>query len=182
SAEAVVTEVGFADAQSASAFRTAVLGGADVAAAAAENGGEVTEHGRVLPGELENDIDTAVFRTEAFEAIPGSAAAVSDVLVLETGTAETTDEVEGEAEQAEPVVVERYVVVVAERTPERVRPLADVRSQIENSRTSIWSRSEASHSSWARWRFWARTAFSICDLTSASGRTRSGVRSATTTT
>ena len=132
SAEAVVTEVGFADAQSASAFRTAVLGGADVAAAAAENGGEVTEHGRVLPGELENDIDTAVFRTEAFEAIPGSAAAVSDVLVLETGTAETTDEVEGEAEQAEPVVVERYVVVVAERTPERVRPLADVRSQIEN--------------------------------------------------
>src|SRR5690606_40042856 len=52
SAEAVVTQVGFADAQSASAFRPAVLGGADMAAAAAENGGDVTEHGRVLPGEL----------------------------------------------------------------------------------------------------------------------------------
>src|SRR5690606_10076867 len=33
---------------------------------------------------------------------------------------------------AEPATVERFVVLVAERTPETVRPLEDVRAQVEN--------------------------------------------------
>lgn len=138
-AEANVTEVEFADVASATAFREAVLGGADVAAAAAEHGGEVTERGSVRPGDLESAIDTAVFGTDAFEPLPGSEAGVSDVLVVEREVEASAEEgaADGEAEEGDAEAdaartVERYVVVVAERTPERVRPLEDVRTQVEN--------------------------------------------------
>src|SRR5690606_5812360 len=89
--EAVVTQVELASQEAAAAFRAEVLGGADVAAAAAEHGGEVVEHGRVLPGTLEADIDTALFGTDAFEPIAGSAAEVSDVLVIARPVEEEDD-------------------------------------------------------------------------------------------
>src|SRR5690606_4873248 len=145
--EAVVTQVELASQEAAAAFRAEVLGGADVAAAAAEHGGEVVEHGRVLPGTLEADIDTALFGTDAFEPIAGSAAEVSDVLVIARPVEEEDDaadaagdeEADGAADEAdesdapaEAPAAERYVVLVAERTPESVRPLEDVRAQVEN--------------------------------------------------
>ena len=141
--EAVVTQVELASQEAAAAFRAEVLGGADVAAAAAEHGGEVVEHGRVLPGTLEADIDTALFGTDAFEPIAGSAAEVSDVLVIARPVEEEDDaadaagdeEADGaadEADEPDAPAAERYVVLVAERTPESVRPLEDVRAQVEN--------------------------------------------------
>lgn len=162
SAEANVTQVEFGDSAAATAFRTAVLGGADLSEAAAANGGEVTDHGRVRPGDLEADVDAALFGTDAFDPVPGSEAEVSDVLVLErpdegepaAGEAATEGDDEvgaegadaeagddeavaaaeaaGDGVGAEPATVERFVVLVAERTPETVRPLEDVRAQVEN--------------------------------------------------
>lgn len=162
SAEANVTQVEFGDSAAATAFRTAVLGGADLSEAAAANGGEVADHGRVRPGDLEADVDAALFGTDAFDPVPGSEAEVSDVLVLErpdegepaAGEAATEGDDEAGAEGAdaeagddeavaaaeaagdgvgaEPATVERFVVLVAERTPETVRPLEDVRAQVEN--------------------------------------------------
>src|SRR5690606_20498707 len=107
--EAVVTQVELASQEAAAAFRAEVLGGADVAAAAAEHGGEVVEHGRVLPGTLEADIDTALFGTDAFEPIAGSAAEVSDVLVIARPVEEEDDaadaagdeEADGAADEAD---------------------------------------------------------------------------------
>lgn len=160
SAEANVTQVEFGDSAAATAFRTAVLGGADLSEAAAANGGEVTDHGRVRPGDLEADVDAALFGTDAFDPVPGSEAEVSDVLVLErpdegepaageaategddeagaegadaeAGDEEAAEEAAGDGVGAEPATVERFVVLVAERTPETVRPLEDVRAQVEN--------------------------------------------------
>ena len=154
-AEATVIQATFADQASATAFREAVLDGAAVTDAASEQGGEVTDHGRVQPGDLEPDLDTAVFQTEAFDDIAGGPQAISDVLVLvrpvepepeseeaaeeaaEEASAEDEAEAEGEpdtepAEPTEPEVVEEYSLLVVERTPESVRPLEDVRAQVEN--------------------------------------------------
>lgn len=171
SAEAVVTEVSFADLQAAQGFRSALLDGADLDEAAAENGGTVTEHGRVMPNTLPAELDTAVFDTEAFEALPDGDNDVSDVIVIVTqapaeeaddgeaadGEAEAASEAEGAevaadedagaaaesadgeaatdaetaATQAEPVEIETFVVLVADRTPARLRPLEDVRAQVE---------------------------------------------------
>lgn len=146
-AEATVTQATFTEEASATAFRQAVLGGAAPADAAAEQGGQVTDHGRVRPGDLESDLDTAVFQTDAFDLIAGGPQGVSDVLVLERPVepepdsddvadeaAEAEEPVaEGDAEeQTEPEVVEEYVVLVVDRTDERVRPLEDVRAQVEN--------------------------------------------------
>ncbi len=146
-AEATVTQASFTDEASATAFRQAVLGGAAPADAAAEQGGEVTDHGRVRPGDLESDLDTAVFQTDAFDPIGGGPQGVSDVLVIERpvepepDAEETAEEAagaeepvaEGDAEeQTEPEMVQEFVVLVVDRTDARVRPLADVRAQVES--------------------------------------------------
>src|SRR5690606_1188624 len=87
SAEAVVTEVAFDDLASAQAFRSDVIDGVELEEAAGENGGTVTEHGRVLPNALPDELDTAVFDTEAFEALPDGENDVSDVIVVVTQVA-----------------------------------------------------------------------------------------------
>lgn len=140
-AEAFVTRVDFASQEVAMAFRQALLGGADVEAAAATAGGEVVDLGLVKPGETELEIDTALFSTQAFEALPGGELDVSDVLVLrlpveETEAAEAADAdatAEAEDAEAEEAVREVFVVLVAERTPERLRAYEDVRAQVEAS-------------------------------------------------
>ncbi len=155
SPEAVVTQAEFDSQEAAAAFREDVLGGAVVAEAAAARGGELTEHGRVLPGTLEPDLDAALFATDAFDQVEGGEAEVSDLLVLQRTLeqeesadepAEEGDEAQDEAPDAAPVAVERFVVLVAERTPERVRPLEDVRAQIEN--TVLASNRQRLQSEW----------------------------------
>ncbi len=150
-AEADVVQVTFADEASATAFRQAILDGSEASEAATENGGTVTDHGRVRPGDLETDLDTAVFQTDAFDPIAGGPEAVSDVLVIERPVEPEPDseeaaeaaadeeaadapdtEGEGAAETAQPEVVEEYILLIADRTDERVRPLEDVRAQVES--------------------------------------------------
>ena len=153
SAEAIVSEFDFDDLTSAQAFRNAVIDGAEFDEAASEHGGTITEHGRVLPNALPDELDAAVFDTDAFEALPDGENDVSDIIVVvtqqaaEEPTAAEADEADAaadadegaadaEAEDAEPeasqpVEAETFVVLIADRTPERVRPLDDVRAQIE---------------------------------------------------
>lgn len=91
-AEATVTEVRFADRDAAVSFRDDLLAGRDVAAANATAAGTVTELGRVKPGDLPAELDTALFNTDAFDALPGGRLSVSDVLVLEEAVDDAADE------------------------------------------------------------------------------------------
>lgn len=133
-ASATVTQVEFPTAEAAEGFRSAVLGGTALGAAAELVGGEVTDLGRVGPGQLESILDTALFGTEAFEPLPSGNLEVSDVLVKLEEPSEEEPAEDGEDQQAEETAaapVERYLVLVAERTAERVMPLAEVRDQVE---------------------------------------------------
>jgi len=155
SAEADVTQVDFTDLESAAAFRRDLIDGAEPAAAAEARGGSLVEHGRVLPNTLGTELNTALFSTSAFAELPGSDLEVSDVIVLltpveaqdgadeadDTATDEdaSADDAADGADQdattaaddaAAPTEVETFVVLVAERTPARERPLDDVRAQI----------------------------------------------------
>ncbi len=162
-AEAQVTAYRFADSTAASAFREALLGGADAAEAAASGGAEVEEFGRVQQGELDTAFDTAVFQTDAWEALPEGDFEVGDVLVVQeelpqpaadaaSGDATSADAAQADAPAGadaaaaadaaavdaagdgaaleQPQTRDVYVVLMAERTPERLRPLEDVRSQV----------------------------------------------------
>ena len=161
-AEADATRVTFQTLDAAESFRGAVLADADVQAAAEEFGGELEDLGTVFEGDLEDALDTALFSTDAFEPLPGSELAVSDVLVVEQPAPAPADGAETEPADAESAtsedgadaagadaepagdgavgeedvaadVVERFVVLVADRTPERVRPFEEVRAQVEQS-------------------------------------------------
>src|SRR5690606_16925872 len=101
SAEAVVVQADFTTLEDAQAFRAAVLVGADIAEASADFGGEVTEHGRVLPNTLPDELDSAVFETEAFEPVIDSENEVSDVIVLVRQAEEPDDTAEAGAAEDE---------------------------------------------------------------------------------
>lgn len=129
-ASAAASRVDFADVASAEAFRSALLAGEAVDDAVAANGGELASLGTVRPGQLALDLDTALFATEAFDALPAGGE-VSDVLVLVVQPESLPEalEVEEDVPEAEPE--EAVVVLIADRTPERVRPLSEVRAQVE---------------------------------------------------
>jgi parvulin-like peptidyl-prolyl isomerase len=134
-AQAEVTRVDFPSQESAETYRNALLGGAEVEAAAQETGGTVADLGTVGEGELEEALDRALFATDAFEALPDGESDVSDVLVLQatdTGAEKPeTGEDEAAGAQEGQSVAEVFVVLVAERTPRSVLPLEDVRDQVE---------------------------------------------------
>lgn len=131
-ASADVTRVDFADQESATAFRSRLLEGAEVEAAASEAGGEVQQLGTVQEGDLQTELDAALFATDAFAELPGGGREVSDVLVLEQPADTAAGEEPAEAEGEEPTadVPSSYVVLVAARTPESVRSLDEVRSNV----------------------------------------------------
>lgn len=158
SAEAEATLVELPTAAAAQAFRARLIAGEELGTAIAElSGGTVEVLGRVLPGQLDPDLDTALFQTDAFVSLPGGELEVSDVLVIVTEVepsgagegaedAADTGDVEGEegellgdgaATESDVETVESYVVLVAKRTPETVRTLEAVRAQITNSVISI---------------------------------------------
>jgi parvulin-like peptidyl-prolyl isomerase len=107
-------------------LRDELLAGSPLDEAVAEAGGSLEELGTVRPGRLNEALDTALFETEAFTVLPGRSDAVSDVLVVEE-TVES-DDASGDAE---PATETQFVLLVAERTPERVRPLSEVRADVE---------------------------------------------------
>jgi parvulin-like peptidyl-prolyl isomerase len=130
-ASAAVSRVDFADVDAAEGFRVAVLDGSPVEEALAAFGGTLASLGTVRPGQLEPDLDTAVFATDAFDPL-AEGGEISDVLVLMTQPETLPEELEDAGEEAEPAQEVDVVVLLADRTPERVRPLAEVRSQVEN--------------------------------------------------
>lgn len=174
-AEATVTRVDFTDQRAAADFRDLLLAGRDVAAANEAAAGSVSELGRVKPGDLPAELDTALFNTNAFDALPGGSLSVSDVLVLqepvepdtttespaddanaaaEVASSEaaegttSTEDLAGDGEPAEAPAATRdtYVVLVADRVPARVRSLADVRAQVEQAVLS--QKRQAQRNSW----------------------------------
>ena len=131
-ATAAASRVDFGDAASAEAFRAALLDGTAVDEAAAEHGGEIVSLGTVRRGQLAPDLDTALFATEAFDPLPAGGE-VSDVLVLVAQPEALPDALEVAEDEPEAEIEEQVVVLIADRTPERVRPLSEVRAQVEAS-------------------------------------------------
>lgn len=133
-ASADVVRAQFGDAESAEAFRSALLDGTEVQVAADEVDAEVTVLGRVERGQLEPSLDAALFETDAFVELPDGTLEMSDVLVLADEVEALPESLEDggeESPETEAPPADRIVVLVAERTPERVRPLSEVRPQAE---------------------------------------------------
>ena len=131
-ASAAASRVDFERVEDAEAFRNDLLDGVPVDEAAVAHDGVLTSLGTVRPGQVEPDIDTALFATNAFDALPAGGE-VSDVLVLVVQPEALPEALEDEGEEGAAEVEERIVVLVADRTPERVRPLSEVRAQVESS-------------------------------------------------
>jgi parvulin-like peptidyl-prolyl isomerase len=131
-ASAIAQQVEVDTLEAAAAFRSGLLAEGDIAAVAERVGAEVVDLGLVVPGNLGGLRDVTLFGTDAFEDVPGTVWAVSDVLVLtEPATSELPANLEVATEADEAAAVEeRYVLLVADRRPERVRPLAEVRDQV----------------------------------------------------
>jgi len=140
-ASAQVTQVTAADLNTAIAARAALLAGGEVA----ELGDAVAveEIGLVTPGRLEALLDLTLFGTDGFTLLPDGEREISDVLVLEAdGVDGLPEEIDVEAEPAADVDASapfelgtagaRYVLLVAQRSPEQIRSLAEVRAQIES--------------------------------------------------
>lgn len=154
-ASADVLRVDFDGADAAEAYRDEVLGGTDPAQAAEAAGVDLQDLGTVQEGELDEPLDSALFASDGFEPVGDTALEASDVLVIEEeaegaeadeapeeweAPAEDgadADPAAGEGPQAEEdgaadaAVEETFVVLLAARTEERVRPLEEVRSQVE---------------------------------------------------
>lgn len=131
-ASAAASRVDFDSVAAAEGFREAVLGGALVDEALEAHAGVLTSLGTVRPGQLQPDVDTALFATEAFDALP-SGGEVSDVLVLVSQPAALPESLEVDEDDVEAETEEQIVVLIADRTPERVRPLSEVFAQVEAS-------------------------------------------------
>jgi len=161
-AEAEAKKVTFATDIAAMAFRDAILSGTPLEEASAKGNGQLEDLGTVHEGDLESELDTALFATDAFAPLPESDLAVSDVLVISKpqDSAQTGDATQGQDAAAsdgtpadapadapppedlsggdaaasatnEPAAPPTYVVLVAKRTPERLRPLEEVRDQVK---------------------------------------------------
>jgi parvulin-like peptidyl-prolyl isomerase len=170
-ASAEVFSYEFADFDSAGEFRAAVLAGTPPLEAAEGKSLKVDDLGTVRPGSAEPVLDMALFSTDAFEALPDSQREVSDVLFAEgtllpeeegaaaaAGSAqdETAEESAAEAadEAAEEVAAgsglegteSRYLVLIAARTPERIRTLDEVRDQVRD--TLLFTERSAQQQAW----------------------------------
>jgi len=143
-ASAEVLRIDFVSLEAAVAYRDGLLEGADPQDSAESSAATVQDLGVVREGDLAGPLDTALFATDAFQDLPAGELAVSDVLVLETsapeGAAEdgsqADDAGEGAAADAAAEVpaaapaTQSFVVLVADRTPERIRPLSEVRRDV----------------------------------------------------
>jgi hypothetical protein len=145
----LTTRIDFPDAASARSFREALLGAdtvdAEVVTIAAEAaGGTVQELGNVAPGGQPEVIDAALFNFEnGMEALGESGLDISEVLTVTTpaagaqsgGAASGGTGSGGASGGAGATPQEQFAVLVATRTPERVRPLSEVREIAEQGAT-----------------------------------------------
>ena len=151
---ALTTRVNFADAASARDFRQALttadaISTDSIGIAAEAAGGSVQDLGNVAPGVQPEQLDSVLFNfQQGMTALGQSGFDISQVLTLEvpassaSGGAASGGAVSGGAASggtasggtttgATVPATEQFVVLVAARTPERVRPLSDVRAQVE---------------------------------------------------
>ena len=147
---ALTTRVNFPDAASARDFRRALTGAQSVDAEAVRlvaeaSDGTVQNLGNVTPATQPEVIDTALFNfgrgPEAAMTPLGDGLDISRVLTVTTPAADTSAS-GGAASGGAPsggagsvgagaAPQQQFVVLVAARTPERVRPLREVRTQVE---------------------------------------------------
>jgi parvulin-like peptidyl-prolyl isomerase len=161
-AEAEATRVDFTKKADAEAFRKALLSGKALDATAKADGGTVKNLGTVQPGDLVTELDTALFKTDAFTSLPSSKQGISDVLVLSqpvknggtstpsstSGSAVTPSSTSGSSSSSssssntggeagssasKPATKDTYVVLLAIRTPQRTRTFAEVKDQVSSS-------------------------------------------------
>lgn len=136
---ALTTRVNFSDAASARAFRQALtnaetINAESIGIAADAARGSAEELGDVAPGSQPEEIGTVLFDFEqGMTALGESGFDISRVLTLDvpaegaSGGAASGGAASGGATTA---TQEQFVVLVAARTPERVRPLNEVRAQV----------------------------------------------------
>ena len=153
-AEASVLRYDFADLEEAQEFREAVLSGEEIDEAAGEANVEAQDLGTVYEGQLQDSLDRALFGTDGFEEIGNSGREISDVLAVQTEVEESAGQEEDQAAasegeeategeeaaqaagddgQAQPQTTESYVVLIAQRVPERVQELSEVEHEVERS-------------------------------------------------
>ncbi len=158
-AKAVVNRINFDSQEAANSFREKMIAGKDLTSSMEELAGTQVDLGTVNPGNLPSELDTILFRTDAFSKLPDSAEEISDVLVLtediplEDGASEniitdeeansnnpddatnadnaTTNTSNTEDAVIEPQTKKVYVVLIAERSSEVIRPLNEVQEQVE---------------------------------------------------
>ncbi len=141
---ALTTRVNFPDAAAARNFRQALttadtIDTESISLAAEAAGGTSENLGTVVPEGQPGEIDTVLFDFEqGMTALGQSGFDISRVLTLtvpaaaESGGGASGGAVSGGAASggAAPATEEQFVILVAARTPERVRPLAEVRAQV----------------------------------------------------
>jgi len=156
SAEAEATRVDFTTKADAESFRSALLQGKALDATAKADHGTVKDLGTVQPGDLVTELDTALFKTDAFTALPNSKQGITDVLVLSqpvndngasggssgssssgsssSGSNSASGNSGGEAgssSASQPKTKDTYVVLLAVRTPQRTRSFSEVKDQVQ---------------------------------------------------
>ncbi len=130
-ASADVERVDFASEADARAFREALLEGDDVEAAAEAANGTYEDVGVVQRGTLETALDVSLFDTDAYAPLANDPREVSDVLVLAPTEFPSPSDASPSDASPTDAPAETYVVLVAERVEERVRPLDEVRADAE---------------------------------------------------
>ena len=147
---ALTTRVNFSDAASARAFRQALttadaISAESISIAAKAAGGTVQDLGAVAPGSQPEAVNTVLFNFQnGMTALGKSGFDISSVLTLTvpaeaasgggaSGGIASGGAGSGSAASggAAPATREQFVVLVAARTPERFRPLSEVRTQVE---------------------------------------------------
>lgn len=144
-ASAVVVEVESERLSDAIEARALLTGGAELDDPRLLAVASVVDRGSVMVGMLAPLVDTTLFATDAFEPLPDSPWEISDILVLDRDEApselpsdlEVAPEPEASPLTLDPITLmggdgsQRYLLVVAQRTPERTRTLTEVQAQIE---------------------------------------------------
>lgn len=157
-AQAVVNRINFDSQEAAMSFREKMLAGEDLVASMEDLAGTQVDLGTVNPGSLPSELDEILFGTTAFADLPNSVNKISDVLVITedlpleegvteqittdeeavTDTEENTDATDTSTEDntatgetTELVSKEVYVLLIADKTLEVIRPLSEVQAQVD---------------------------------------------------
>jgi len=161
-AKAVVNRINFDSQEAAGKFRDKMIAGEDLKTSMEELAGTQVDLGTVNPGSLPAELDKVLFGTDAFTKLPNSNEQISDVLVLtedvplkdglneEISTDEEANDSTADtpstdsqtsngdnnndqtATNDKPKTKTVYTVLIAERSPEIIRPLTEVKNQVKD--------------------------------------------------